>query len=869
MIIIALGDSFAQINLPNYDVEQKNLIVQKWLETDQITDNQEKYDVHYYLFDYDYNVSFNTASPTAFTEVRLEVIDGPVTDIELNFGHTHTVDSIKVNMIPAVFQHAENILEIQLDRSYDNLENISLVIYYRGESRPLVADYNGKPLFWTIFEPYGARNTFPCKDTPKDKADSIDIKLTVPEGMMAVSNGLLVSKTIQGRNTTYWWKTKYPIATYLIFIAAYEYLHYRDWYVPVSGDSMPLDFYIVPDHFSNSQANFYETKNMISIFSELFGEYPFINEKYGHVEIVGGISMEHQTCSSLGLDMSSDGNYPLDLIAHELAHQWWGDMITCSSFHHIWLNEGFATYSEALYFESAGGEDSYNTVMAGNAYYGGGTIYVEDPENENIFDYGLTYRKAAYFLHMLRHVVGKSDFFEILRAYATDLRFRFETANTENFQEVCEEVSGKDLNKFFQQWIYGEYYPHYSYGWSIKPIEEGYNLKIRIDQIQERTGLFRMPIDIEVITNSYSITFTVQDSLQSQNIEFFIVEEPLSVQLDPNNWILKRTESGRVFPFPYAENVELDSRYQVPGVDVLGVRCELLNPENNNVEVTAVINSADKSEEYTIPMSDEGSHNDSTAGDRVYGGSWSVPEGENWYTVSIKTTSLNSGYYNVSSDQQSFTTIGPVGLSSYEIVERDTLVNPNDFLRVQYTAQNNGLTDTVFDISSKTRCLDPCAQIIAFSDPTYGHLAPGESSVASRPITIRFDEACTVPQNMMLAVDIFSENILLWSDTISLEIVSGITKDFTKLPEKFLLRQNYPNPFNPVTVINYELAITDNVELVIYNMLGEKVSTLVSKRQSAGTYKVEWDASNFSSGVYYYRLHAGQFVDVKKMILLR
>jgi hypothetical protein len=874
-LFLQITIGFGQTEDIKENIEQKNMSAKKWLTSDQLTANQEKYDVSYYLidFDYNYNVKQNVASPVVITEIKMVITEGPLNEIDLNFAHDYTIDSITVNNHLSNFSHENSILNVQLDQVYSNQETVSILVYYRSNSWNLGEDYNGKPLFWTIFEPYGAKNLFPCKDTPADKADSADIKITVPAGMVAVSNGLLFKETSKGRSTTYWWKTQYPIATYLFFIAAYEYSHYRDWYVSVTGDSMPIDFYVVPDHMSNSMANFYETKNIISIFADLFGEYPFIKEKYGHVEIIGGTSMEHQTCSSLGMFASNDGDYPMDLIAHELAHQWWGDMITCDNFHDIWLNEGFATYSEALYYEATGGKELYNSVMTGNAYYGSGTIYVEDPENDNIFDYRLSYKKAAYVLHMLRNIVGDIDFFEILRVYARDIRYKYNSVVTQDFKEICEDVSGINLDKFFQQWIYNEYYPHYSYGWSVKTLADGYNLKIRIDQIQDNTGLFRMPIDLEIRTNSYNITFLMQDSLQSQSVEFFISEEPLSVHLDPENWILKRTETGVIFPYPFAENVKLNSNYQKPGDDVLAIKCGLINPDNDNVEVTALIENYDQSSISEVTLFDDGMHNDSMAGDGIFGASWAVPSEENWYHVSIKTMSLNSGYSNILSDQASFTTVGPVALSEYEIINRDTLVNPDDFLRIDFTLYNNGITDTVFNVSTKTTSLDPCVQIIAFSDPLYGNIAPGEFSRASRPITILFADDCDVPENTSLVLDIYSENNFLWSDTFSVEIISKIRNDKSKLAEKFVLHQNYPNPFNPSTVISYNLPEISDVELSIYNILGEKVTNLVAESQKSGYYWVEWDASGYASGVYYYRLSAKtktqNVVQTRKLILLK
>jgi len=873
IIVFILGTMFCVENLfgqePKFpiDLEKKNLIAKQWLEPAHITSNQEKYDVYYYDLLYDFNVESNIGNPIAMIEIRLTVTDGPISVVELNFNHFRTVDSTKVNMITTGFTHEDNILTVDLDRSYSNEENVSIIVHYHAPSFTLGSDYDGKPMFFSLFEPYGARSAFPCKDIPSDKADSVDIKFRVPDPMIAVSNGLLVSAISENEHTTYWWKSTYPIATYLIFIAAYDYLHYQDWYVSVNGDSMPIDFYVIPDHYENSQENFYETKNMISIFADLFGEYPFIEERYGHAEIASGVSMEHQTCTSLGIFSGGNGVYSLDLIAHELAHHWWGDMITCHSFHHIWLNEGFATYSEALYFEAIGGSDAYHANMRGNEFYGAGNIYVDDPWNEDIFDWGLSYRKGAYVLHMLRHVVGDSNFFLILRTYADDVRYQYKSATTADFQAICKDISGMKFEKYFQQWIYGERYPQYAYGWNLKEDEGGYYIILGIEQIQEDAGLFWMPIDVEITTANYDTTFVVWDSLQNQTFEFFLDEEPLAITLDPNRWILKITEE--ILLTPRADSIVINSAYQKPGIDTLLIRCQTVNPDNYDLQLEAIIASIDGDITESVLMYDDGLNHDDSAGDSLFGAVWPVPAGERSYTIHIKTQNLDTEYYNTLMDASYFTTTGPLVLDKVEIASEDTVANPGDFIGFQFTLRNLGKTDTVYNISSKIVSVDDCASMASFSDPGYGNIPPGESSVADRVTRIRFDEECMAPAHMLFYLDLYADDQLIWQDSFSVDLITDIAENRSSLPREFALKQNHPNPFNPVTMINYQLSMTNDVELSIYNVTGQKVATLVQETQRAGSHQVEWDASGFASGIYYYRLEAGEFVDVKKMVLIR
>ena len=267
-------------------------------------------------------------------------------------------------------------------------------------------------------------------------------------------------------------KILYPIAQYLISIAVtnYEkyvnYFHYSNNGVP---DSMPITHYLYPGKLSSIKAQLDETPNMIKVFSERYGLYPFIKEKYGHAEFGWGGSMEHQTCTSMGVN-----TFKQYIISHELSHQWFGDKVTCKTWRDIWLNEGFANYSEAVYFEAIGGKTSYDneiTFEMKSAKKAVGSVYVQDISSAgNIFNYNRTYAKGECVLHMLRGVVGDSTFFHILRAYDSDPQLAYNSATTEDFKRVAENVSGMDLNYFFSEWIYGENYPKYTYNWSLDEI---------------------------------------------------------------------------------------------------------------------------------------------------------------------------------------------------------------------------------------------------------------------------------------------------------------------------------------------------------------------------------------------------------------
>ncbi|MGD9486940.1 MAG: M1 family aminopeptidase [Calditrichaceae bacterium] len=574
ILFLLINIAFGQKQHILDESKRKAEILKKWAQPAGTTENQAGYDVKYYLIDLDIEPDPERVQGIrGRVTVNLDITVANLESVDLNLADGMLVDSVFNENTKTSFTRGDDLLTVSLSRNFTQGEATSVTVYYHGnpESTGFGAfgftEYNSKPLIWSLSEPYGARAWWPCKDAPADKADSVDIRFTVPDPMIAVSNGVLTTEVDNGNGTsTFHWKVRYPISTYLVSIAAYEYVKYTDWYVTTEEDSMPIDFYVAPDHLENSKFNFLKTREMIEIFSGLFGEYPFLDEKYGHVEFPWGGGMEHQTCTSLGSINSSNGYYSVNLIVHELAHQWWGDMVTCADFKNIWLNEGFATYSEALYWEAIGGFDRYQAEIDGNAYYGGGTIFVADTTSvSRIFHSGLSYNKASYVLHMLRHVVGDSSFFSILKTYYEDPRHQYSTVKTPQFQELCETVSGMDLEKFFQQWIYGEYYPYYSYGWRADNQGDNYKLTLEIKQIQTNTGLFTMPVDIEITTTSGTELFVVKDSLESQTFELIVGSEPSSVILDPDRWILKQT-TQHPLSLPGDDPVNLPDAFEISGV---------------------------------------------------------------------------------------------------------------------------------------------------------------------------------------------------------------------------------------------------------------------------------------------------------------
>lgn len=509
---------------------------------------QYQYDVKFYRIDM--NVNITTEIIAARVDMQSAATQDNVTFCEIDLYSNMTIDSIRVNGAVATYTRAGNVVKAFLPTSVDSGQLFTVSTYYNGH--PIEGgfqafsfdSYGGNPVISTLSEPFLARTWWPCKDHPDDKADSVDIIITYPSNLFCSSNGTMVGNIDLGNGTrqTYW-KVRYPITTYLVSLAMSNYSHWRNWFHYGVNDSMPVDYWVYPSQLAAAQAGYAPTVAMIDTLSRLFGLYPFVNEKYAMSMFNWGGAMEHQTNTSI-----MNNYFSQSIIVHELGHQWWGDMITCRDWHHIWMNEGFASYVEALWFESSGGFSALRSYMNGMRYTSGGTIYCTDTSDVWSIFSSRVYDKGAWVLHMLRHVVGDANFFDILQTYYDDPRYKWKDVSTENFRDLCEEVTGMDLHPFFDNWIYGTYYPRYAMSFAYDQTSvNSYRVYVHVRQFQTTNPtVFNMPnVDISVYNGTYH-DFAVPNTQRDQDYIFDLIGTnlpPTSVVIDRNDWILKSTST--------------------------------------------------------------------------------------------------------------------------------------------------------------------------------------------------------------------------------------------------------------------------------------------------------------------------------------
>jgi aminopeptidase N len=534
------------------------------------------YDVKYYKL----NIYANTDSLyiSGNTYLIATVVKHDLSKFYIELSSSLAIDSILINNNPFSFVHQDNWIKVDLLQPIPEGNSFTVSVYYKGYAATsssfggiALDSYDNVKILYTLSEPFSALDFFACKQFLTDKADSVTIILNVPLGLTGIANGLLRSiDTIPGNQVSFRWESRYPIAYYLIAIAVANYKEYSyRFYDKSCGDSVLFQnfYYNTPNYLTNQKNNIDKTVKIIELYEKITGvSFPFHKEKYGHVTAPIGGGMENQTITMV------DG-FDFDLVAHELAHSWFGDMVTCSDWQNIWINEGFASYFEYFAFENL---DTVNSkIWLQNCFKfairnSNNSVFITEDDKWNeqrLFSYFDTYRKGAAVIHMLRHKIrNDSIFLKIINTFLT--KYTYSNASTEDFKTVAESVSKIDLENFFNQWYYGKGYPviNIEGNAALRKL----SLTLNVTSSSTENSFTDIALEIRVKFKSIPdslITLDISKSAQSYDLRFNDVVT--AVIVNPNYALLASISSvididstsvtkAFVTPNPFSDHLVID-----------------------------------------------------------------------------------------------------------------------------------------------------------------------------------------------------------------------------------------------------------------------------------------------------------------------
>ena len=462
-----------------------------------------------------------------------------ISRLDLNFYDNLKITNATIDGYSAKYERTSTGISFPLNEVLKDTFKVNIV--YEGTPKRLglssfvFGEINSHSVVYSLNEPDYASTWFPCDDRPDDKA-LLDIKITNDTSQVSVSNGKLIGITTEGSRKTYRWKTVYPISTYLICLYSSNYKEFDDKYFSQDKtDTMAIKYFVFPNQLEDAKVDFSDHVDMMNYFAKTFGEYPFIKEKYGVAEFLWQFGAEeHQTITGVGSIFVGGKKLFNDLYSHELSHQWFGDAVGLKSWKDIWLNEGFASYCEALYAEHVGGPGALQSMMMSKFHsrFSGKLYNPEDLFSQTVYD------KGAWVLHMLRWEIGDTAFFKSMRNYFKT--YKYKNASIDDFKKICENVSGKDLDYFFRQWIYeGTGIINATYKWDTDEEGDTYKLEINLNQTQKGFNAYKFLLEAKVKFEDNSTQFIkFEVNKREQTSEFKFKKEPVAVIFDPHDWIL-------------------------------------------------------------------------------------------------------------------------------------------------------------------------------------------------------------------------------------------------------------------------------------------------------------------------------------------
>ncbi|MBC8204974.1 MAG: M1 family metallopeptidase, partial [FCB group bacterium] len=561
-------------------------------------DSAHSWDALHYNLQLEFFPSTQQISGT--TTITGKVADSLMNSVDMHFHPGMSISNVTCAGMNTEYSWIYDDLIIDLDHTYLQDDTFEVAVTYAGTPStiwtplwPMTISWGS--VIWSFTDPEGARVWFPCFDKPFDKA-TYSAQYTVPQGWITASNGALDSTVTNPNSTvTTYWNHIYPIETYLISICISNYRIFYD-----SWNEIPIHYYVYPSLYTAAQNDFEPIPDMMECYAGLFGEYPF--EKYGMAVAPLGGGMEHQTMVTIGASLITGmGTYEF-IFTHELSHMWWGDALSLIDWPHMWLNEGFATYSEAVWAEDAYGYD-YMLYYVQN-YLQNYYMNWETPSNryptfdppEVLLFSPLTYEKPGSVLHMIRYMLGDGDFYSALQEYY--YTYQYGNVSSDDFQEIIESYYGEDLDWFFQQWIYEAGFPVFEYLYSMQEsAPDTWDITLTVIQTQdEELPDFITPIDIGVFIGGIPVdTISAWIYSRSEVIEFqYSGAQPDSIVLDFDSWILGRKifNGALIEPIFVMQDFEWSGGYAYPGT-IAELYITLENTGMSSGEIIGTLNTAE------------------------------------------------------------------------------------------------------------------------------------------------------------------------------------------------------------------------------------------------------------------------------------
>ncbi len=578
-------------------------------ELESIADHEAANHVHRDLSagpSYSYDITYHRLD--LFVDPSIRAIQGSVThhflplaelaDLRLDLTDTLEVSNVFHQGAAVPFTHSGQQLTIHFEPPLTAMVLDSISIHYFGVPPSsgfgsfVQDEHEGTPVIWTLSQPYGAKDWWPCKEDLQDKADQLDLIVTTTAGNKVAGNGVLIAETtLPGGEVRYHWRHQFPIAHYLVAFAVtnYEVSHLE---VEVQGEIIPLETWSYPEDAGFMVYNTWDAQEQLPLFAELFGAYPFMGEKYGHAQISWGGGMEHQTMSFMGYQS-------FGLSAHELAHQWFGDKVTCGSWEDIWLNEGFATYMTGLAFEFVAPEywEGWKAMQIADIVSqpdGCVRVYGDDTLNiPRLFNPRLSYQKGAYVLHMLRGIMGDDQFFLACRNYLNDPQLAYAHARTSDLQAHLEAVSGLDLEGFFADWFHGEGHPVYTATWEQD--DQGWiSLALMQTPSHPSVDFFELPVPIGFSNGMQDTVVVLDHAFSGEVFEFQLAFQATDATIDPDLWLISGQNMITHVPKTIGEQGSL-LIYPVPVLDVLRFRTAYGSREDGTITIRDIAGRAVRS----------------------------------------------------------------------------------------------------------------------------------------------------------------------------------------------------------------------------------------------------------------------------------